>query len=68
MVTAFMDDRQTLVDMYDGELCEPYQDGKWAKTFKKDGPLEWFNKAGSMTEDNDYFGGIYTVQPGWRVG
>jgi hypothetical protein len=26
------------------EKCEPYREGPWCKTFRKDGPLEWFNQ------------------------
>lgn len=67
-VTPLTEDRQKLVEMYEAGLCEPYTDGQWRKYFKKDGPLEWYNKAGSMTEDNDYFGGVWTAIPSFKIG
>lgn len=32
------------------EKVERYQDDQWGKTFRKDGPLEWFNDTSSDPE------------------
>jgi hypothetical protein len=34
---------QELLNYVKREQVEPYRDGQWAKVFRKDGPLEWFN-------------------------
>lgn len=35
--------REALEAFVERERVEGYRDGKWGKTFRKDGPLEWFN-------------------------
>jgi hypothetical protein len=40
---ATAETKQELIEMVLTERVETYWDGKWAKNFKKDGPLEWFN-------------------------
>lgn len=34
-----------LITFLEKESVPRYQDGKWSKSYKKDGPLEWFNPA-----------------------
>lgn len=34
-----------LEDMLINESVDFYKDGQWSKTFRKGGPLEWFNKS-----------------------
>jgi len=35
--------RENLQRLLDEEAVEPYKDGRFLKSFRKDGPLEWFN-------------------------
>lgn len=35
--------KEQLIAFLQRETVEPYQDDHWSKTFKKGGPLEWFN-------------------------
>jgi hypothetical protein len=34
---------EQLYEFMKAETVEPYQDGRWYKVFRKDGPLEWMN-------------------------
>jgi hypothetical protein len=34
---------EELEAMMDMEKVEPYSDGRWQKSYRKDGPLEWYN-------------------------
>jgi len=42
-VVARAEERNELVAFVEREMVEPYRDGHWYKSFRKDGPLEWFN-------------------------
>lgn len=35
---------EQLLELMTSESVETYQDGQWGKTFRKDGPLEWYNR------------------------
>lgn len=35
--------REALEALLVRERVEPYRDGNWSKTFRRGGPLEWFN-------------------------
>lgn len=35
--------REALVNFLKQEKVEGYQDGNWGKTYRKGGPLEWYN-------------------------
>ena len=35
--------REELVAFYESQKIDPYSDGKWGKSFKQGGPLEWYN-------------------------
>lgn len=35
--------KEELEDLLVHELVEPYQEDKWGKTYRKGGPLEWYN-------------------------
>jgi hypothetical protein len=53
-------DKQELIDWYNSQLTDPWKDGRWGKSFKKDSQLEWYNPVHDITRENDYWGGIYT--------
>lgn len=42
-IVALSYDEDKLKEFVENEKVEPYKDGKWHKTFKKGGPLEWMN-------------------------
>ena len=70
VVVRISEDRQELVDWYREQL-EPsgyYKDGTWGKVFKKGSDLEWFNPCSNLEEDNNFWGGIWKVQPWTEVG
>lgn len=67
-IVALSYDKQTLIDWYESQLApEPYNDEgsgsfavhgdthQWHKSFKKDGPLEWYNPTDLHNQD-DYYG------------
>jgi hypothetical protein len=35
--------KEELQDLLVHELVEPYKEDKWGKTYRKGGPLEWYN-------------------------
>lgn len=35
--------KEALIEFYRKEMVESYSDGQWGKSFRKGGPLEWFN-------------------------
>lgn len=37
------DDAQELLDLLERERVPTYRDGRWAKSFRQGGPLEWYN-------------------------
>lgn len=53
------EDRNYVVNWYKNQLCDPWSDDRWGKSFRKDSPLEWFNQ-GNIEKDNEFFGGIYS--------
>lgn len=61
-VVCYAETEQELVDLLDKELVEPYRDGQWAKTFRKGGPLEWYNRP---CEYSDGSGITAVVQEPW---
>lgn len=42
-VVARCEDNDKLEQWLILERVEPYEDGNWRKTFRKGGPLEWYN-------------------------
>lgn len=40
---AFSESKEELTTLLRDELVEPYKDENWRKTYRKGGPLEWFN-------------------------
>ena len=36
--------REELERFVESERVEPYRDGRWNKSFRRGGPLEWFNR------------------------
>ena len=40
---AKADTREALEQLLERECVEPYQDDCWHKTYRKGGPLEWYN-------------------------
>ena len=42
-ILACAETRDALVVFMDRERVEPYRDGQWLKTFRRGGPLEWYN-------------------------
>lgn len=42
-VVAISTSKDALEKFYKDELVEPYKDDRWHKTFRKGGPLEWYN-------------------------
>lgn len=42
-IVALSYDENKLKEFVENEKVEPYKDGKWHKTFKQGGPLEWMN-------------------------
>ena len=43
-VVAWAEDREKLEAFIETETVKSYQDGRWRKTFRQGGPLEWFNR------------------------
>ncbi len=48
--------REEILDLIKRETVEVYKDGKWGKTFRKGGPLEWYNRGWSEDFSPDDFG------------
>ncbi len=42
-ITMMSFDKDRLIGKYNEEFTEPYDDDRFRKVFKKNGPLEWFN-------------------------
>jgi hypothetical protein len=40
---ARADSREEIIALLERERVESYRDGQWGKSFRKGGPLEWFN-------------------------
>jgi hypothetical protein len=38
--------REALLSFVEGETVPSYTDGRWGKSFRKGGPLEWYNHLG----------------------
>lgn len=49
---------EALEEFLDSESVTPYQENGWGKTFRKGGPLEWYNPpfGGSMGDHIVYMG------------
>lgn len=45
---------EELKDFVNQETVEPYRDDKWGKTFRKFGPLEWYNRPWEFNESNHF--------------
>ena len=43
--------KEELEAFIERESVETYRDERWGKTFKKDGPLEWYNRP-SLSKNN----------------
>lgn len=64
-VIAASDSREELKAAWDAEKVEPYRDGQWYRSYRKGGPLEWFNPP--MGGDTDFRNGIIELRrDGWR--
>ena len=48
---ARAEDKETLENLLISEKVESYSDGRWGKSFRKGGPLEWFNKPWTIDEE-----------------
>ena len=42
-ITMMSFDKNRLIERYNNEFTETYDDDRFRKVFKKGGPLEWFN-------------------------
>ena len=67
-IVKISENKEELVDWYKSFLTEPYQDGKWGKTFKRGSPLEWFNPVYNLDKLNDFWGGIWEVNDKAEIG
>lgn len=52
--------KQQLVDFVEEQTVEPYQDKDkyiryWVKTFRKGGPLEWYNSPVASLENHHFY-------------
>ncbi len=54
-ITAASFYKESLINFYNNEFTEPYDDDRFRKVFKKGGPLEWFNPLWTL-ENLDSFG------------
>ena len=54
-IAALSFEKDRLISFYEGEITESYNDDRFRKVFKKNGPLEWFNPVWSF-EGLDSFG------------
>lgn len=43
-VVCWAETEQELADLLEREKVEGYDDGKWGKSFRQGGPLEWYNQ------------------------
>lgn len=50
-ISAWASDRAKLEAFIETETVELYRDGRYAKTFRKGGPLEWFNRPYDLKPD-----------------
>ena len=55
-VAMMSTDRQSLIDRYKNEEVEPYSENGYYKTFRKDGPLEWFNSLPNLEQISSFNG------------
>lgn len=61
LVAVKVGTREELVAFHEGERVERYVDGRWGKTFRQGGPLEWFNSGDVSGDGDNFFGGLYPV-------
>lgn len=61
---AWADTREELEALMERERVEPYKDDRFSKSFRKGGPLEWFNPP--HLGDDDFFGILYINNYGTR--
>lgn len=54
-ITMMSFDKNHLIQAYQNELTEPYDDDRFRKVFRKNGPLEWLNPV-STFDGLDWFG------------
>jgi hypothetical protein len=47
-LAAWAETETALLDLMESERVQPYTDEGWHKTFRKGGPLEWFNPYNSV--------------------
>lgn len=72
-IAAWSDDEEKLMKFYKEELVEPYREEgspsfiahgsshEWVKSFRKGGPLEWYNPLYNLDGDINHWGhGIHT--------
>jgi hypothetical protein len=51
---ARADTKEDLVAYLDRERVEKYVDGRWGKTFRRGGPLEWYNHPYEFAADDHF--------------
>lgn len=58
-LVAWSTDKNSLINWYNNELeSEPYSDGNWHKTFKKESHLEWYNPIYDLEKLDHYGQGV----------
>jgi hypothetical protein len=50
-VTMVSTNKENLINAYNDELTDGYKDDRFHKSFKQNGPLEWYNKLYSFEVD-----------------
>lgn len=58
-IAAVSDDKEKLVQWYNSQKVEPWNDGRWGKQFAKDSPLEWFNYQ-DLDQPSSFNHGLYS--------
>jgi hypothetical protein len=68
-IVKLSDSRDDLIEWYKAQLADkPWRDGQWGKIHKAGSELEWYNSAGGLALNNDYWGGIWEVPDDAEVG
>jgi hypothetical protein len=71
LVAAAADTKEELLTLVHDNTVDYYNDGRWTKGYKQDGPLEWFNRPSCdlALEMRDMWGhGIFLItRNGWSM-
>lgn len=59
-IAAMSIDKEKLIQFYQNERVDIYNDGNFSKVFKKDGPLEWFNPLWTLDGVDTFGHGVYS--------